>query len=81
MPHTCTYTIILSALIFCQIADETVSAWSSLSPDDKIELQEEYFMMTIKGITRTCFGNAFNSEEEVRKMAKIYHTVSEGGGL
>ena len=38
-------------------------------------------MMTIKGITRTCFGNAFNSEEEVRKMAKIYHTVSEGGGL
>ena len=58
-----------------------MSSWSSLSPDDKIELKEEYCMMTMKGITRTCFGNAFNSEEEVRKMAKLYHTVSEEGGL
>ena len=31
--------------------------------------------MTIKGITRTCYGDTFDSEEEIRKMATSYHKV------
>ena len=31
--------------------------------------------MTIKGITRTCFGDVFDSEEALRKMASSYHKV------
>ena len=32
--------------------------------------------MTIKGISRTCFGNAFNSDAEIRAMAHSYHEVN-----
>lgn len=28
--------------------------------------------MTIKGITRTCYGNVFNNDDEVHNMAHIY---------
>ena len=31
--------------------------------------------MTIKGITRTCFGDTFNTNEEIRKMAAAYNQV------
>ena len=42
--------------------------------------------MTIKGITRTCFGDTFNTNEEIRKMAAAYNQVyyipwSNGGDL
>ena len=40
-----------------------------------MELQEEFLSMTIKGITRTCFGSVFNDEEEIHKMAHLYHQV------
>ena len=40
-----------------------------------MELQEEFISMTIKGITRTCFGSVFNDDEEIRKMSHLYHQV------
>ena len=40
-----------------------------------MELQEEFLLMTMKGITRTCFGSVFNDEEEIRKMTHLYHQV------
>ena len=40
-----------------------------------MELQEECLSMTIKGITRTCFGSVFNDDEEIRKMSHLYHQV------
>ena len=40
-----------------------------------MELQEEFLSMTIKGITRTCFGSVFSDDEEIRKMAQLYHQV------
>ena len=40
-----------------------------------MELQEECLSMTIKGITRTCFGSVFNDEEEIRKKTHLYHQV------
>ena len=40
-----------------------------------MELQEEFLSMTIKGITRTCFGSVFNDDEEIHKMAHLYHKV------
>ena len=40
-----------------------------------MELQEEFLSMTIKGITRTCFGSVFNDDEEIHKMAHLYHQV------
>ena len=40
-----------------------------------MELEEEFLSMTIKGITRTCFGSVFNDEEEIYKMTHLYHQV------
>ena len=31
--------------------------------------------MTLKGITRTCYGTVFNDEEEIHKMSIIYDKV------
>ena len=31
--------------------------------------------MTLKGITRACYGSVFNGEEETRKMSHIYQKV------
>ena len=31
--------------------------------------------MTLKGITRTCYGSMFNDEEEVHRMSHIYQKV------
>ena len=32
--------------------------------------------MTIKGITRTCYGNVFDNDDEVNNMAHIYFKVA-----
>ena len=40
-----------------------------------VDLQEEILTMTLKGITRTCYGSVFNDEEEVRSMSHIYQKV------
>ena len=40
-----------------------------------MELQEEFLSMTIKGITRTCFGSVFKDDEEIRRMTHLYHQV------
>ena len=61
---------IQSYIIYIQIADETAALWSQLPPNSPIELQQEFFTMTIKGITRTCFGDTFNTNEEIRKMTE-----------
>ncbi|XP_065889636.1 cytochrome P450 20A1-like [Dysidea avara] len=61
--------------IFVKIANETARTWSKLGHDEVVELQEEFLTMTIKGITRTCFGSVFNNEDEMRKMTHIYHQV------
>ena len=58
-----------------QIANETVGRWSQLGDDNVVELQEEFLLMTIKGITRTCFGSAFNDEEEIHKITHLDHQV------
>ena len=58
-----------------QISNETASRWSQLEEDTVVELQEECLSMTIKGITRTCFGSVFNNDEEIHKMNHLYHQV------
>ena len=40
-----------------------------------IDLQEEFLTMTLKGITRTCYGSVFSDEEEIHKMSIIYEKV------
>ena len=40
-----------------------------------IDLQEEFLTMTLKGITRTCYGSVFNDEKEIHKMSIIYEKV------
>ena len=40
-----------------------------------VDLQEEILTMTLKGITRTCYGSIFNDEEEVHSMSHIYQKV------
>ena len=40
-----------------------------------VDLLEEILAMTLKGITRTCYGSVFNDEEEVRRMSHIYQKV------
>ena len=37
-------------------------------------LSKETFNMTIKGITRCCLGNVFESNAEVDALAESYHT-------
>ena len=58
-----------------QIADEAVSRWSEFGDDNMVDLLEEILTMTLKGITRTCYGSVFNDEEEVRRMSHIYQKV------
>jgi len=59
-----------------QIANETVNTWSQCLGDDSIiDLEEEFLTMTLKGVTRTCYGSMFSDEEEVRKMSIVYHKV------
>lgn len=62
---------------FLQIADETAEAWSQRHPNQPCILQEEFFPMTIKGITRTCLGDVCEGEEELKAISTAYHTVSE----
>ena len=40
-----------------------------------MDIKEEFLTMTLKGITRTCYGSMFNDDEEVRKMSNIYQKV------
>ena len=40
-----------------------------------IDLQEEFLTMTLKGITRTCYGSDFSDEEEIHNMLIIYEKV------
>ena len=40
-----------------------------------MDLKKEFLTMTLKGITRTCYGSMFNDEDEVRKMSNIYQKV------
>jgi cytochrome P450 family 20 subfamily A len=58
-----------------QIANETADNWSKLSPETEIDIQEVFFLMTIKGITRTCFGNVFNDDGEINRMSNSYHMI------
>lgn len=71
--------------IFLHIADEKAEGWSQLPPDQPCCLQDEFFPMTIKGIARTCLGDVFEGEEEVKHIATAYHTVrvceDEGGSV
>ena len=64
---------------FISIANETMEEWSSLSPDLPQSLQELLFPMTIKGIARTCLGDVFEGQEDVKEVAKAYHQVSNEG--
>ena len=43
-----------------------------------MDIKEEFLTMTLKGITRTCYGSMFNDDEEVRKMSNIYQKVYTG---
>ena len=36
---------------------------------------EEFLTMTLKGITRTCYGSVFSDEEQIRKMSHVYQKV------
>jgi len=49
--------------------------WSQLDDNDIVDMKEEFLIMTLKGITRTCFGSMFNDDGEFRKMSSIYQQV------
>jgi len=58
-----------------QIANETVDNWFQLDNNNIVDIKEEFLTMTLKGITRTCYGSMFNNDEEFRKMYNIYQKV------
>ncbi|XP_065913881.1 cytochrome P450 20A1-like isoform X2 [Dysidea avara] len=61
--------------IFVKIATETANSWSQLGENDTVDLSDEFLSMTIKGITRTCYGNVYNNDEEVYNMTQIYYKL------
>ncbi|XP_065890921.1 cytochrome P450 20A1-like isoform X4 [Dysidea avara] len=61
--------------MFIKIANETADTWSQLDDNNIVDIKEEFLTMTLKGITRTCYGSMFNDDEEVRKMSNIYQKI------
>ena len=47
-------------------------AWSRLGTDEKIPLKKTAFSMTIKGIARSIFGEAFDDQSQVDKLSDAY---------
>lgn len=58
-----------------KIANETADKWSKLSPDDRVSLEEEFFAMTFKGMTRSCLGDVFADDEEIQQLRDAYDKV------
>ncbi|XP_065890917.1 cytochrome P450 20A1-like isoform X2 [Dysidea avara] len=61
--------------MFVKIANETANTWSQLGGDNIVDVKEEFLTMTLKAITRTCYGSLYNDDEEVRKMSNIYQKI------
>ena len=51
--------------------------WSKLSPDDTVSLEEEFSVMTFKGLTYMCLGDVFKDEEEIKQLNNAYQKVSK----
>lgn len=53
-------------------AQEVEEEWSRLGTGEQIPLKKTAFSMTIKGIARSIFGEAFDDQSVVDKLSNAY---------
>ncbi|XP_064390631.1 cytochrome P450 20A1-like [Halichondria panicea] len=67
---------------FVQIALETEVVWENLSSTEEVLIRKHAFPIAIKGITRSCLGDIFENDDELRRLTDAYHicwrTMEEG---
>ena len=62
--------------VFFQIAEELTCKWlHAATTNEQVSLTPECFSVALKGLTRTCFGDLFQSEEAINMLTKDYDIV------
>ncbi len=65
-PHTLTHT-------HTHTQQETETLWENLSSTEEVLIRKHAFPIAIKGITRSCLGDIFENDDELRRLTDAYH--------
>ncbi len=52
---------------------ETETLWENLSSTEEVLIRKHAFPIAIKGITRSCLGDIFENDDELRRLTDAYH--------